>query len=304
MRLQHVHLPGLTSYACALALQNALIEQHVQYKTFLSVLKSTTSSSGSPAARKAELRSAWTHGQLDKILLEWGIIRRSDENTRDRLQDGPLPFELLDEPPVPTCFTLEHEPVYTLGRRAHATVSSEQREFLRAAGTAEVIESERGGLETFHGPGQLVAYPVLGLRYHGLTLRNYVQILEDTIIKVLAKWDIQGIRTKDPGVWMPGGERKIASLGVSIRKGITKFGIGLNVIDVPKDTESGWLRWGFGKITACGLVGKNATWMERERSIRVGPDQKSNLSTEAVGKLFAEELQNAVIAHESCKVAN
>ncbi|KAL9617913.1 MAG: hypothetical protein Q9160_007340 [Pyrenula sp. 1 TL-2023] len=297
MRLKHIHLPGLTSYGRALALQNALIEQHVEFKSFLSTLKIGTSSSEDIKRKKAQLRSAWSHGQLDTVLSEWGILRRPNENTRERLQDGPMPLTLLDDPPAPTVLTLEHEPVYTLGRRAHATVSKEQREFLRANGTAEVVESERGGLETFHGPGQLVAYPVLGLSYQGLGLRAYVHLLEEAVIKVLGRWHLQSIRTADPGVWMPGGEKKIASLGVSVRRGITKFGIGLNVVDTPKDSDTGWLDWGFGRITACGLEGKEVTWIAKERSVLDSHNEMVSLSTETVGNEFVEELQIALASH-------
>lgn len=299
MRLKHVHLPGLTSYARALSLQNVLIEQHIQFKAFLSTLKSVSESSSNITAKKAELRSAWAHGQLDEQLSKWRILPGHDESARERLQDGPMPFELLDDPPVPVVLTLEHEPVYTLGRRAHATVSEEQREFLRADGAVEVVESERGGLETFHGPGQLVAYPVLGLSYHRLGLRTYVQMLEETTVKVLAKWDIAGIRTKDPGVWMPGGERKIASLGISVRRGVTKFGMGLNVVNVPKDADSGWLRWGFGRITACGLEGKEVTWMEKERSSLTPLSELGVDWATTMGSSFAKELQNALTSHFS-----
>ncbi|KAL9114923.1 MAG: hypothetical protein Q9227_001166 [Pyrenula ochraceoflavens] len=160
--------------------------------------------------------------------------------------------------PLPILLTLEHTPVYTLGRRAHS-ITAYQRAFLRAEGKAEVFNSPRGGLETFHGPGQLIAYPLLDLRQHKLGLRTYVWMLEETVIRLLEGYNIKAVRTADPGVWMPGGERKIASLGVSVRRSVTRFGVGLNVSD-----KNGWLEWGFGRITACGLPGKQATNVQKE----------------------------------------
>ncbi|KAI4282511.1 MAG: hypothetical protein L6R38_002855, partial [Xanthoria sp. 2 TBL-2021] len=125
---------------------------------------------------------------------------------------------------------------------------------LRAAGKAEFHESLRGGQTTFHGPGQLTAFLILNLKTHGFTSRSYVQFLETSVIAVLAHYGIVGMRTENPGVWTVRDEgRKIASVGVHLRRYVTGFGVGLNV-----GTELGW----FERIVMCGLPGKRATSFE------------------------------------------
>ncbi|TVY36851.1 putative octanoyltransferase, partial [Lachnellula occidentalis] len=131
-----------------------------------------------------------------------------------------------------------------------------------------LIDSSRGGLTTFHGPGQLVLYPILDLKSirspkypKGLGVRDYVCLLEHSTIAVLAKWDIEAKRTANPGVWVEVysaeenaygeevekmEEKKIAALGVHLRRNVSSYGVGLNVY-----TD---LRW-FERITACGARG-------------------------------------------------
>lgn len=130
---------------------------------------------------------------------------------------------------------------------------------IKPNGPPEVWPTQRGGQTTFHGPGQLVFYPILDLKAHyplwpkGLSPRCYVNLLEQTTINTLARWGFTGIRTENPGVWEEEGERKIAALGVHLRRNITSYGVGLNVT-----TD---LRY-FDRIVACGLVGKKVTSMQ------------------------------------------
>ena len=173
--------------------------------------------------------------------------------------------------PHPTIITTQFNPVYTCGRRELGTVSAEQQDYLRADGQAEFYEAMRGGQTTFHGPGQLVAYPILDLKQHGLTPRSYVCLLEKTIIKVCATYGITAMTTEHPGVWTT-PESKIAALGVHLRRNITSHGIGLNV-----NTD---LRW-FSRIVACGLEGKKTTSLENEG---VG-----GLAVEDVGLAFVQQ---------------
>lgn len=154
--------------------------------------------------------------------------------------------------PRPTIITAQFRPVYTCGRREVGTVSSAQRAFLAEStsyGKAEFQEALRGGQTTFHGPGQLIAYPVLDLRRHGLSPRCYVSLLEQTVIDLCAKYDVKAMRTEHPGVWVTEMD-KLCALGVHLRRNITSHGIGLNV-----STELAW----FDRIVACGLEGKRTT---------------------------------------------
>ncbi|KAI4110693.1 MAG: hypothetical protein LQ339_001270 [Xanthoria mediterranea] len=161
-------------------------------------------------------------------------------------------------PPPPTLLTFQTPHTYTCGRREIARLTPAQITHLRANNAASFHESLRGGQTTFHGPGQLTAFLILNLKTHGLTSRSYVQFLETSVIAVLARYGIVGTRTENPGVWTTttGHEgRKIASVGVHLRRYITGFGVGVNV-----GTELGW----FERIIMCGLPGKRATSFEEE----------------------------------------
>lgn len=143
-------------------------------------------------------------------------------------------------------FTVEHTPVITLGRRASAARHLLADEKHLAAAGVELVQSDRGGDITFHGPGQLVVYPIVRLADHGLSVGGYVRRLLDTVITILGEFGIQG-RT-DPsaiGVWVDTpSPAKICALGVRIRRGVSLHGVALNVT-----TD---LRY-FGLIVPCGL---------------------------------------------------
>ncbi|KAI9791325.1 MAG: hypothetical protein M1833_001550 [Piccolia ochrophora] len=179
-------------------------------------------------------------------------------------------------PPGPTVLTAEFLPVYTCGRRDVGRVSPSQEAHLRASGRASFAESPRGGQTTFHGPGQLVAYPILDLKAHGLTPRTYVRLLETTVIKTVGRYGLRGFTTENPGVWTS-EERKIAAVGVHLRRNVSSHGIALNV-----NTDLWW----FDRIVACGLEGKETTNFERE-----GVTGKS---VKEVGEVFVEELAHGL----------
>lgn len=144
---------------------------------------------------------------------------------------------------------LEHDPVYTLGARA-ARASLRVAE---AALPAPLVEADRGGDVTWHGPGQLVCYPVLDLRARGLRAGDYVRILEAIAIETLAAWGIEGDRVAGrPGVWVDGA--KAAAVGVRIDRGVTRHGLALNV--------SPDLAW-FAPIVPCGIEDAGVTSMAR-----------------------------------------
>ena len=138
---------------------------------------------------------------------------------------------------------VEHVPaVITLGRRARA-------EHILAADGVELIESRRGGDVTWHGPGQLVAYPIVRLTRHRRTVHGYIRNLEDAIIALLAKFDLTaGRRDGQVGVWVNG--RKIAAIGVAVSRWVTYHGLSLNV---SADMH------GFDAIVPCGIHGASVT---------------------------------------------
>lgn len=170
--------------------------------------------------------------------------------------------------PPPAILTFQFHPVYTCGRREANSLSDSQIAYLRHrkgedskdADLADFAYAARGGQTTFHGPGQLIAYPILDLRQHGLTSRCYVHKLEESVIATCARYGVSGFRTDNPGVWTSEDE-KICAVGVHLRRYISSHGIGLNVTEEPM----GW----FQRIVACGLEGKRATALELVMGDRV-----------------------------------
>lgn len=144
---------------------------------------------------------------------------------------------------------LEHEPVYTIGR------TPDQSSLRDAARLPHpVIQINRGGQATYHGPGQLVGYPILDLRLRDQDLHRYMRDLEGVIIEVLTQFGIEaGRREGLTGVWV--GNRKIASIGVGVRHWISMHGFALNVCG---DLTP------FSQITPCGIAGVEMTSIERE----------------------------------------
>jgi len=138
---------------------------------------------------------------------------------------------------IEVIWACEHEPVYTTGRRG---IDNRVMRELPAA----LVRIDRGGETTFHGPGQLLLYPVIHLRRRGLGVRDYVYRLEQSCIDMLAGMDIDaGRRCGFPGVWIGAG--KVAALGVRVSNGVAYHGMALNL-----DVEAHW----FQAIKPCGLT--------------------------------------------------
>ncbi|KAA8614759.1 Octanoyltransferase [Pyrenophora tritici-repentis] len=138
--------------------------------------------------------------------------------TAARLQELLVSRFLASKPPSnapsppPHIITAEFQPVYTCGRREIGNVSPEQQAHLRYNGRADFVEAMRGGQTTFHGPGQLVAYPIVDLRTHKLTPRHYVCLLEKSLIATCARFGIKAMTTEHTGVWTSPDD-KIAAIG-------------------------------------------------------------------------------------------
>ena len=152
-----------------------------------------------------------------------------------------------------TVLLLEHPPVITVGRRTE----QESELHVPEGAQVEIAETDRGGKSTFHGPGQLVCYPILDLRNHGKDVKRYVRDLEEALIRTLAAFELEAERIEGlTGVWMTRPPRKIASIGVHVSRWVTTHGYALNVdLDPAPFTE-----W----ITACGLEDAQFTTMARE----------------------------------------
>lgn len=154
-----------------------------------------------------------------------------------------------------TLLLTQHEPIITLGRTAQPEHWESNQDALRAS-NIEVSQIERGGSATYHGPGQLIGYPILRLRKFCPGPKMYVHHLEEVLIRTLAEWHISACRhDRHRGVWVENGGRtlaKIASIGVRIVRGITMHGFALNVnLDLQP----------FTLITPCGIRGCHVTSM-------------------------------------------
>ena len=146
---------------------------------------------------------------------------------------------------------LEHEPVFTIGRSTKADHLPVPREQLLAAGFG-VYDIERGGSVTYHGPRQLVGYPILDLRGYGEDITGFMRALEESVLQTLRAFDIPAQRrTGFPGMWV--GDRKIGAVGVAVKRKVTMHGFALNV-----DPDLSH----FSLINPCGL-GKPVTSMAR-----------------------------------------
>lgn len=160
---------------------------------------------------------------------------------------------------------VEHPPVYTLGKSGHESNMLVGYAHLQALG-AEFYHIDRGGDITFHGPGQLVGYPILDLDRLGIGLRRYIEILEQSIIDTIAHYGLRGTRLEGAtGVWLHDDGvaqswRKICAIGVRASRFVTMHGFALNC-----STDLGW----FSKINPCGFTDKGVTSIEKELGHKV-----------------------------------
>jgi len=173
-----------------------------------------------------------------------------------------------------TVVMLEHPPVITVGRR------TEGGEVHFPPGAAvEVVETDRGGKSTFHGPGQLVCYPILDLNRHGRDVKRYCRDLEEAIIGTLAAFDLEATRIDGlTGVWLQNPPRKICSIGVHISRWVTTHGYALNV-DLDPAPFTDW-------ITACGLEHAAFTTMAQELGRPVSVDEVRPAAAAALEDVF------------------
>jgi lipoyl(octanoyl) transferase len=200
-------------------------------------------------------------------LLELGTVSYVEAWDLQRALAGAVSQGAIPE----TVVFLEHPPVVTLGRRTDAGELH-----VPPDAAVDVVETDRGGKSTFHGPGQLVCYPILDLRLHGKDVKKYVRDLEEALIRTLAPLGLEGVRFEGlTGVWLHRPPRKIASIGVHISRWITTHGYALNV-DLDPAPFTDW-------ITACGLEDAAFTTVAREVGRPVTVDDVRPLARDAIG---------------------
>lgn len=231
-----VYIPGFVPYKLGLALQEHLVKQRSDARAALRALHETTSRSASTLSGHSSISASGSQSALE----------------RQASQD--------------TLLLLQHRPVYTEGRR-HEQEDSMVANHLRWLG-ADYYLTKRGGQITYHGPGQLVGYPILNLASMGLASRCYVDRIQDSLISLLGSRGVPTVAPPDEhtGVWAD-EYHKIASIGIQVRHRISSHGFALNV-------ENRAIQ-GFKHIVACGIVGRNMTCLH-ERLDPSGPFARYN----------------------------
>jgi lipoate-protein ligase B len=193
---------------------------------------------------------------------------------------------------------LEHPAVFTLGRRGGREYLLVGESLLEQAGIA-VVQVERGGYITYHGPGQLVVYTIIDLEARRLGVKDFVAALEDIMLQTVRTWGLTAQRsTANPGIWM--GQRKMGSIGIALRKGVSFHGLSLNV-NVDLDP--------FSWIQPCGLQGVSMTSVKQElgeevpmdavhRAVKEGFKSVLNL---ALDEISYQDLRQQLISRTSRK---
>ena len=178
-----------------------------------------------------------------------------------------------------TILLLEHPPTVTIGRR-----TDEGELHIPEGAEVDVVETDRGGKSTFHGPGQLVCYPILDLKRHGQDVKRYCRDLEEAVVQTLAAFGLDGQRIEGlTGVWMTPPPRKIASIGIHISRWVTTHGYALNV-DLDPAPFTQW-------ITACGLEDAMFTTVARELGREVAVDEVRPHALASLADVFGLELE-------------
>lgn len=173
----------------------------------------------------------------------------------------------------------EHYPVYTIGIRSK-DYDKHYGKILQRLG-ADYYETNRGGLITFHGPGQLVAYPILNLNKFEPSVRWYVTKLEDAVISTCKQFNLNGYRSPYTGVWV--NDKKICAMGIHVSQHLTSHGLALNC-----NTD---LKW-FEHIVPCGIVGKGVTSLSNECKRNVSIEDTADIFIECFTDQFDSHAEN------------
>ena len=196
--------------------------------------------------------------------VRYGESRELQKRLEAARQNGAIPDVLL---------LLEHPPVYTKGRRSTADELPMGEEWYRMQGI-EVTDTDRGGRVTYHGPGQLVGYPIVDLRAYGDDVHEYIRRMERVMIESLGEWGVEaGCIEGQTGVWV--GDRKIGSIGVHVDRGVTTHGFAINV-----NNDLQPFQW----IVPCGIEACRMTSLTRER----GAEQDMGAFMDTIARVFGE----------------
>ncbi len=208
---------------------------------------------------------------LDLPVIDYDQAHRLQLSAVTARRNGQLDGDLV--------MMLEHEPVFTLGRRGGRENLLVPVQWLQSRGI-EVVPIERGGDITYHGPGQLVVYLLMDLSSRGLGVADFVGRLETAMTRTAAHWGIKACGDNDNrGAWI--GRRKLGSVGITVRRGITFHGLALNV-----GTDMEPFQW----INPCGLKSCEMTSIEKEAGRKIDLKAARKQMARNLGELFEMEL--------------
>lgn len=216
------------------------------------------------APRLVHILRAGRLNYTKSLALQQAVVAQFDKSSESQFQN--------------VLILTEHDPVYTIGLRSKEYTDAES-DRLRQLG-AEFHQTNRGGLITFHGPGQLVAYPILHLKQFKPSIRWYVCQIERTIIELCRRYELQGTTSPNTGVWID--DRKICAIGLHCSRYITTHGLALNC-----QTD---LRW-FDEIVPCGIVGKGVTSLSQELNRAVTVPDATAVFLHSFKQVFECELR-------------
>ncbi len=209
---------------------------------------------------------------METYLLDLGKMNYQDAHS---FQLECVEWRLFQDVRPDVFIITEHSPVFTLGKRGGRESLVVDEQFIKSRGV-DIVQTERGGDITYHGPGQLVVYPIVHLRRSSLSVKNYVDMLEEVMISCAADSGIPAGRDeRNRGIWV--GDNKIGSIGIRVRHGVTFHGLALNVT---LDFEH------FSWIQPCGLSGVGVTSIEREAGTPVDFSLVKKNTVYWLGKIF------------------
>ena len=194
-------------------------------------------------------------------------LKRKNYQDTLKIQES-LREQVLSNPSHEYLILVEHEHVYTLGKNANSS------NILNKA--CDIIQTDRGGDVTYHGPGQLVAYPIINLKKRKIGVKSYVKMIEQLISNILMYYGLEtNISIKETGIWVK--DKKIASIGIHVSRGVTMHGLAINI-----NTDLSY----FDNIISCGIEGVKMTTIDKELGKKIAMNDIKKQLISNFNKIF------------------
>jgi len=194
-------------------------------------------------------------------------LKRKNYQDTLKIQES-LREQVLSNPSHEYLILVEHEHVYTLGKNANSS------NILNKA--CDIIQTDRGGDVTYHGPGQLVAYPIINLKKRKIGVKSYVKMIEQLISNTLMYYGLEtNVSIKETGIWVK--DKKIASIGIHVSRGVTMHGLAINI-----NTDLSY----FDNIISCGIEGVKMTTIDKELGKKIAMNDIKKQLISNFNKIF------------------